>query len=74
MISGAEASTDPAPVGEFVRYALAVAGFVVIGVFTKALLTWTMGPIYFLTVLEIAPRTGRLLRRPRTRASRRSGS
>ena len=57
---GGAAPDDPG-LDEWVRYVLAVVGFVVLGFFTKKFLTWTMGPIYFVTVLEVLPRTLRLL-------------
>jgi hypothetical protein len=45
----------------FVAALAAVALYVVIGVFTKRFLTWTWGPVYFMFVLEVVPRTfGRL--------------
>ena len=52
---------------EFVRYGLAVVGYVVLAMFTKQFLTWTYGPLYFMLTLEVLPRTWRRLRglRPR---------
>lgn len=75
MVSGAEAPPAPATaVGEFVRYALAIVGFVAIGFVTKVLLTWTTGPLYFVLVLEVLPRTWRRLRRASGRPAEASGS
>jgi hypothetical protein len=50
---------------EFIRYALAVLGFILLGIFTKQFVAFTWGPLYFVTVLEILPRTYRRLRYPR---------
>lgn len=44
-------------------YGLAVLGYIAISWWTKALLTWTWGPTYFVLVLEALPRSYRLLRR-----------
>jgi hypothetical protein len=41
---------------EFIRYAVAVVGYIVLGLFTKHYLTWTYGPIYYIVVLEVVPR------------------
>jgi hypothetical protein len=41
---------------QWVRYTLAVVGYIVLGMFTKHYLTWTYGPIYFIVVLEVLPR------------------
>lgn len=47
---------------EFARYALAVLVFIGIAMFTKQFLTWTWGPMYFVTVLEVLPRSFRAVR------------
>jgi hypothetical protein len=47
---------------DWLRYALAVLGYVAISFLTKKLLTWTSGPLYFVVVLEVLPRTIRRLR------------
>jgi hypothetical protein len=44
------------------RYGLAVAGYIVLAMFTKQFLTWTYGPLYFMATLEVLPRTWRRLR------------
>jgi hypothetical protein len=49
---------------EFVRYAVAVLGLIMIGMFTKRFVAFTWGPLYFVTVLEILPRMYRRLRFP----------
>jgi hypothetical protein len=41
---------------EFARYAVVVAGYIVLAMFTKHYLTWTYGPIYFIVMLEVIPR------------------
>jgi hypothetical protein len=41
---------------QWVRYTLAVVGYIVLAMFTKHYLTWTYGPIYFIVVLEVLPR------------------
>ena len=40
---------------ELLKYGLAVAVYIAISLYTKRLLTWTNGPLYFLTTLEISP-------------------
>jgi hypothetical protein len=55
---------------DWVRYSLAVVGYVVISFFTKTLLTWTTGPMYFIAVLEVLPRTVRWIRAARTNGAR----
>ena len=45
-----------------VRYGLAVAGYIVLAMFTKQFLTWTYGPLYFMLTLEVLPRSWRRLR------------
>jgi hypothetical protein len=57
------------PVKEFVRYALAVLAFIGVSFLTKNFLTWTTGPLFFVIVLEVIPRTVR-----RYRASRSDGA
>jgi hypothetical protein len=52
------------------RYGLAVVGYIGLSLFTKHLLTWTAGPIYFLFVLEVLPRSLARVRRRWPRASR----
>jgi hypothetical protein len=54
---------------EFARYALAVLGFIGIGMLTKYFLTWTWGPIYFVTVLDLLPRAWRAARARGRRAA-----
>jgi hypothetical protein len=49
------------------RYALAVLVYIGLSFFTKHLLTWTAGPIYFLFVLEVLPRAVARARRRRPR-------
>jgi hypothetical protein len=39
------------------RYTLAVLGYIGLAMLTKRFLTWTSGPIYFVLVLEVLPRT-----------------
>ena len=39
-----------------VHYALAVLGYLVIGILTKTLLTWTMATLYFVLALDVGPR------------------
>lgn len=51
------------------RYGLAVLGFIGLSFFTKHLLTWTAGPIYFLFVLEVLPRAVARVRHRWPRAS-----
>jgi hypothetical protein len=41
---------------DWLRYTLAVLGYIGVAMLTKRLLTWTSGPIYFLVVLEVLPR------------------
>jgi len=50
---------------EWVRYALAVAGYVALSLVTKKYLTWTWGPTYFILTLEVLPRLWRRVRRRR---------
>lgn len=47
---------------EFVRYAIAAVGYIVLAMFTKHYLTWTYGPIYYIVVLEVVPRLFRRVR------------
>jgi hypothetical protein len=49
---------------EFLRYAAAVIGYIVIGYLTKQFVAFTWGPLYFVAVLEVLPRTYRRLRHP----------
>ena len=51
---------------DWLRYALAVLGFVGLSFFTKNFLTWTSGPLYFILVLEVLPRGYRRLRAQRS--------
>ena len=44
---------------EWVRYALAVAGYIALSFLTKRFLTWTYGPSYFILTLEVLPRLWR---------------
>jgi hypothetical protein len=50
---------------EFLRYAAAVLGYIVIGYFDKRWVAFTWGPLYFIAVLEVLPRTYRRIRNPR---------
>ena len=59
-------SPDPPPdqrapwySSETARYALALLGYIVLGIVTKKFLTFTWGLMYFLLVLEVMPRTYR---------------
>jgi hypothetical protein len=47
---------------DVLRYALAIAGYIVLGYVTKQFVAFTWGPIYFVTVLEILPRAYRRVR------------
>jgi hypothetical protein len=47
---------------DWIRYSLAVVGYIVLAMFTKHYLTWTYGPIYFIVVLEVVPRVFRRIR------------
>ena len=47
---------------EFWRYALAVLAFIGVSFLTKDFLTWTSGPLFFIVLLEVLPRTIRRLR------------
>jgi hypothetical protein len=47
------------------RYAAAVLGYIVIGYFDKRWVAFTWGPLYFIAVLEVLPRTYRRIRNPR---------
>ena len=47
---------------DLLRYGLAVVLYAVVGLFTKRFLTWTMGPLFFIAVLEVLPRLARRLR------------
>jgi hypothetical protein len=53
---------------DWIRYALAVLGYIGLAMLTKRFLTWTSGPIYFLLVLEALPRSVTRIRQrwPRT--------
>lgn len=44
------------------RYVAAIAGYVAIGALTKNYLSFTWGLLYFVTVLDVLPRTMRRLR------------
>lgn len=44
---------------DLVTYGLAIAAYIVIGFFTKKLLTWNLAFLYFLVVLEFVPRAVR---------------
>jgi hypothetical protein len=55
---------------EWVRYAVALIGYIGLAMLTKQFLTWTWGPIYFVVMLEALPR---LLRRIRNWRAARSG-
>ncbi|MCW2495781.1 hypothetical protein [Jatrophihabitans sp.] len=44
------------------RYALALLGYIGLGILTKHYLTFTWGIMYFILVLEVLPRTYRRLR------------
>lgn len=50
---------------EVVRYTLAVLAFIGMSFLTKNFLTWTSGPLFFIVVLEVIPRTFRRLRAAR---------
>jgi hypothetical protein len=56
------------PVKEFWTYTFAVLAFIGVSFLTKDFLTWTSGPLFFIVVLEVIPRTVRRLRA--TRADR----
>jgi hypothetical protein len=47
---------------DVMRYVAAVAGYVGIGALTKNYLSFTWGLVYFVTVLDVLPRTLRRLR------------
>lgn len=47
---------------EGLRYTLALLVYIGIAMMTKHFLTWTWGPIYFVTVLEVLPRAYRVVR------------
>jgi hypothetical protein len=49
------------------RYALALLGYIGLGILTKHYLTFTWGLMYFILVLEVLPRTYRRLRGLRDR-------
>ena len=51
---------------EFWKYTLAVLAFIGVSFLTKNFLTWTTGPLFFIIVLEVIPRTFRRLRGMRT--------
>jgi hypothetical protein len=53
-------------VKEVVRYGLAVLVFIGVSFLTKNFLTWTSGPLFFIIVLEVIPRTFRRLRSSRS--------
>ena len=55
---------------EFLWYGVAVLSYIAISWWTKALLTWTWGPTYFVLVLEALPRGYRRLRRTLAAKSR----
>ena len=71
-VSGLDGPHDPArfaamiaertAVPEWLRYAVAVLGYIGLAMLTKRFLTWTYGPIYFVTVLEVLPRVYRRVR------------
>jgi hypothetical protein len=46
----------------WIGYALAVLGYIGLSFLTKNFLTWTSGPVYFVVVLEVLPRSFRRLR------------
>lgn len=48
---------------DVVTYGLAIVAYIVIGFFTKRLLTWNLAFLYFLVVLEFLPRLFRRLAR-----------
>jgi len=50
------------PVKEFWKYTFAVLAFIGVSFLTKNFLTWTSGPLFFILVLEVIPRTFRRLR------------
>jgi hypothetical protein len=52
---------------EWLRYTLAVLGYIGLAMLTKRFLTWTSGPIYFLLVLEALPRVLTRIRHRRPR-------
>ena len=47
-------------------YALAVLAFIGVSFLTKNFLTWTSGPLFFIILLEVIPRTFRRLRTSRS--------
>jgi hypothetical protein len=57
-----------------VRYGIAVVGFIAIAMVTKEYLAFTWGPLYFVTVLEIIPRSYRWLRDRRVRTAPAGGN
>jgi hypothetical protein len=50
---------------DFAKYAVAVVGYIIIGYLSKEFVAFTWGPLYFVAVLEVLPRTYRRLRNPR---------
>lgn len=44
---------------DLLTYGAAIALYIVIGVFTKRLLSWNLAFLYFLVVLEVLPRVVR---------------
>jgi hypothetical protein len=53
-------------VKEIWKYTLAVLAFIGVSFLTKNFLTWTSGPLFFIIVLEVIPRTFRRLRGTRS--------
>lgn len=51
---------------EFWKYALAMLAFIGVSFLTKNFLTWTSGPLFFIILLEVMPRTFRRLRGARS--------
>jgi hypothetical protein len=47
---------------EGLRYAVALLGYVAIGLLTKGYLSFTWGLLYFVTMLEVVPRLVRRIR------------
>jgi hypothetical protein len=45
-----------------VWYGIVVVAYVAVAQFTQKFLTWTMGPIFFIALLEVLPRVLRRLR------------
>jgi hypothetical protein len=54
---------------ELIRYGVVVLGYIVLAMFTKRYLTWTWGPIYFMTMLEVVPRLFHRIRYGRAKPS-----